>query len=212
MERETLVALVGAFVGGVALGATLTRKLKARPDTARYVKIIELQKKAMATSAKLNSYIEEELERRRSAPVVNLPACSDYNIMRTDATAKALRTKLSKEADQILLFGMDNFSTESTLEAQYQVSDLFERWLKIDTMSVDELKSILETVVTLAVIRNVIQSKAKIDTQQMVHIHRWCGLVKEMVFGKSRPHEDRIKLYPAYAERHGKWRDGKLVA
>lgn len=221
MQRETLIALVGALTGGLVLGSAMRSKLMVDPDTRRYVKIIDLQKKTLAISATLNTYLDEESARRKallppSTTVIHTIAPRGqgygiYDVLDSDEKAQKLRAKLTKAADEVLCFGLENFSRENSLEVQYQISDMFDGWLKIDTMSVEGLKNILEAVVTTAILRNIIHSKARLDTMRMRYLDQWAMVAKPMIFGETRPREDRLKLYPAFAELHGKWWDGKVA-
>lgn len=205
MKRETLIAILTALtagaVGGAATTVAITRKMLTDKEIGRYAKIIQLQQKLYTTNkrekTKLNALMDRE--KAKNPKFFNSRAVLDAR--------KVATGKITVLADDVLRFAMANFSGPQDDEAQYYVGDFFAGCISYDTMTIDGLKKILDEVIPIAIAKHMLgREKVMLDTSHSVEFDEFVRRYKDIILNPKRrpnPLEERVKLYPEWAEANG---------
>ena len=198
MDRETLIAILAALTGGAIAGAAagatasmvITRKMLADKENGRYAKVIKLQQKLFATNQRLRAKIYDA--------GISDPQLA-YHLRKT------AREQITLQADMVLRYVMDNFSGPQDNEAHYMVDDMFNGRVKLETMTIDGLKKILDEVIPVAIAKHMLSyEKVMLDTCLSKEFDGFAHRYRDIILcTKRRPNEDIIRLYPEWAERHG---------
>lgn len=201
MNKETLIrTILAALTAGTASAITavaVTSEMLRDPETAKYAKTIRYQQRLLKKRDALNRYTQRYIERQRVASGGKV-LMGSYTVYRVDPKAKAMKLSINMLVDEMIIFMMKNFDdgSEISQEAGYLCSDMFEGWIKFDTMSIEGLQAIIDVVIPTAVLRHVIQQKVQIDTLIAKEFVTFAMRYKDMIMGRSRPYEDRLVLYP----------------
>ncbi len=223
MNRETLITILAALTGGVAgavagsiASVAITRQMINDPDFGRYAKVVKLQQTLYATNRKLAAQREACRAALEAKGVKTALYAASH-----EPKVVALTNLLNKQADAVLAYSMANFSGTQSQEAYYQVGDLLDGYLKIDTLSVAELQTILDEVVPVAIAKHMLSvEKCRVSTWgpgSMKNFDAFAVRYRDMILGgkgamrSTRPHADRCRLYPEWAEKNGYDSEGNRI-
>jgi hypothetical protein len=218
--RNTLVAILTALTAGVVVGAsaaklTITKRMLEHAELGRYAKAIQLQQRLLKKNAELKAYLTEADSSREAV-------YSDWYRNRedkqySDPKAVLLYVEVNAIAAELVEYTMVTFDPNGRTRTQFsreeflQLSDLFDGWLVIDTLSIDDLKRLLDTIIPTAILRQMIGAeKCMLNTMDEKFgpvLQDFAFRFKRLIFqdGLHRPtdtetHEHRIATYPEYAE------------
>lgn len=199
MKKEELIkAIFAALTAGTATAIAsivVTKDMLSDPETAKYAKTIRYQQILLRKRDALNKYTARVAANHQAKTGTVL---SQWTLYRTDPKAKAMKVRINQIVDEMITFTMAAFDDGSDIaqEAGYLCSDMFEGWIKFDTMSIEGLQAIIDVVIPTAVLRHIIQQKVQVDTMLAKNFDLFAWRYKNMIMGRSRPLEDRLVLYP----------------
>ena len=158
--------LIGSLISGAAIAAPA---LAFAED--RYQVLVQLQRDAIQSIGRHNSMLAEQVAARGSYNMEHRRVCSEAS-------------GFTQNANKLLDFMLREFNRSdlTSKEVHEKVRGLFNKTVSIDTMNADELRSVEDAVVCIAVMKNLLTThRAPFDSQRMPLFNTFAGTYKNVI-------------------------------
>lgn len=191
LNQAATSSAAAAALTGKRRTVRITRAMLNDPVIGRYAKTLQLQQQLYVLSDQVRTWREIN---------GHMSYMGYYEARKANPE---LHQAIYDKGDELIAYMLANFQFERTLENEYLTSDLFEKRITCDVLSIEGLASIIDVILPVAVLKHAISvEKVPFDTMKMTQFDAFAQRFKDTILGRHRPYDQVVAMYPEWAAKH----------